>query len=143
MLEEAELLVAKLLEEQKPLELEFGAIYSGKILELRNTGVLLTLQDGIIVLIFLVQPSPVLVSLWPLSGGEEMFLPNSQLSSRKVSHPSALELQVGSQIQVKYFGRDPATGQVRLSRKVLTSAQAAAVASASSASSRRQKENTR
>ena len=57
MLEEAELLVAKLLEEQKPLELEFGAIYSGRILELRNTGVLLTLQDGIIVLIFLVQPS--------------------------------------------------------------------------------------
>ena len=58
MLEEAELLVAKLLEDQKPLELEFGAIYSGKILELRNTGVLLTLQDGIIVLIFLVQPRP-------------------------------------------------------------------------------------
>ena len=72
-----------------------------------------------------------------------MFLPNSQLSSRKVSHPSVLDLQVGSQIQVKYFGRDPATGQVRLSRKVLTSAQAAAVAGASSASSRRQKENTR
>ena len=52
------MLVAKLLEEQKPLELEFGAIYSGKILELRNTGVLLTLQDGIIVLIFLAKPSP-------------------------------------------------------------------------------------
>ena len=71
-----------------------------------------------------------------------MFLPNSQLSSKKVSHPSVLDLQVGSQIQVKYFGRDPATGQVRLSRKVLTTAQAAAVAGASSAS-RREKENTR
>ena len=55
MLEEAELLVAELLEEQKQMELEFGAIYSAKILELRNTGVLLTLQDGIIVLIFLPQ----------------------------------------------------------------------------------------
>ena len=78
-----------------------------------------------------------------VSDGEEMFLPNSQLSSRKVSHPSVLDLQVGSQIQVKYFGRDPASGQARLSRKVLTSAQAAAVASASSASSRRPKETTR
>ena len=52
MLEEAELLVNQLLEEQKPLELEFGAIYTGKILELRNTGVLLTLEDGKTVLIF-------------------------------------------------------------------------------------------
>ena len=42
-------MVNKLLEEQKPIELEFGAIYTGKILELRNTGVLLTLQDGRIV----------------------------------------------------------------------------------------------
>ena len=49
MLEEAETMVNKLLEEQKPIELEFGAIYTGKILELRNTGVLLTLQDGRIV----------------------------------------------------------------------------------------------
>lgn len=52
MLEEAELMVTKLLEEQKQIELEFGAIYTGKILELRNTGVLLTLQDGMTVLIF-------------------------------------------------------------------------------------------
>ena len=70
-----------------------------------------------------------------------MFLPNSQLSGRKVSHPSALGLQAGNQLQVKYFGRDPATGQARLSRKVLTSAQAAAVAGASSAG--RQQETTR
>ena len=46
MLEDAEMMVNKLLEEQKPIELEFGGIYTGKILELRNTGVLLTLQDG-------------------------------------------------------------------------------------------------
>ncbi|OWR55806.1 polyribonucleotide nucleotidyltransferase [Danaus plexippus plexippus] len=36
-------------------------------------------------------------------------------------HPSALGLTVGSEIQVKYFGRDPVSGQMRLSRKVLTS----------------------
>ena len=45
-------MVNKLLEEEKQIELEFGAIYSGKILELRSTGVLLTLQDGMTVLIF-------------------------------------------------------------------------------------------
>ena len=40
------MMVNKLLEDQKQIELEFGGIYTGKILELRNTGVLLTLQDG-------------------------------------------------------------------------------------------------
>lgn len=35
-------------------------------------------------------------------------------------HPSALDLTVGQEIQVKYFGRDPVSGAVRLSRKVLT-----------------------
>lgn len=68
-----------------------------------------------------------------------MFLPNSQLATRKVSHPSALGLEVGQEIQVKYFGRDPASGQVRLSRKAVTTMQAAAVAGASSM---RQKQNT-
>ena len=64
MLEEAELLVSQLLEEQKQLELEFGAIYTGKILELRNTGVLLTLEDGKTVLIF---PIPItILTLTPL-----------------------------------------------------------------------------
>ena len=45
-MEDAEMMVNKLLEEQKPIELEFGGVYTGKILELRNTGVLLTLQEG-------------------------------------------------------------------------------------------------
>lgn len=37
----------------------------------------------------------------------------------KVAHPSALGLEVGTEIQVKYFGRDPVSGLMRLSRKVL------------------------
>ena len=88
-----------------------------------------------------------------------MLCATSQLDARKVAHPSALGLAEGQDIQVKYYGRDPVTGvhiltcpclsfdflflicpyvfllvagQVRLSRKVLTTATAAAVASASS-----------
>lgn len=39
----------------------------------------------------------------------------------KVAHPSALGLTVGQELQVKYFGRDPVSGLMRLSRKVLQS----------------------
>jgi len=42
-------------------------------------------------------------------------------------HPSFLGLEVGQDIQVKYFGRDPVSGGVRLSRKVLTTGAATAV----------------
>ena len=45
-MEEAEARVNKLLEEQTQIELEFGAIYSGKILELKDSGILLRLQEG-------------------------------------------------------------------------------------------------
>lgn len=37
----------------------------------------------------------------------------------QVSHPSALGIQVGQDVSVKYFGRDPASGKIRLSRKAL------------------------
>ena len=36
-----------------------------------------------------------------------------------MSHASALGLQEGQDISVKYFGRDPASGKIRLSRKAL------------------------
>ncbi|KPP78756.1 polyribonucleotide nucleotidyltransferase 1, mitochondrial-like [Scleropages formosus] len=44
-----------------------------------------------------------------------------------IKHPSALGLEVGQQIQVKYFGRDPTDGRMRLSRKVLQSPAATVV----------------
>jgi hypothetical protein len=37
----------------------------------------------------------------------------------KIDHPSALGLNVGDELQVKYFGRDPVSGTMRLSRKIL------------------------
>ncbi|ETN62205.1 polyribonucleotide nucleotidyltransferase [Anopheles darlingi] len=87
----------ELLKTEKIPDLEFGAIYTAKIVELRDTGVMVTLYPSM---------PPTL-------------LHNSQLDQRKIAHPSALGLPVGSEIQVKYFGRDPVSGFMRLSRKVL------------------------
>lgn len=44
---------------------------------------------------------------------------NKHVFSLQIAHPSALGLEVGAEIQVKYFGRDPVSGFMRLSRKVL------------------------
>jgi len=113
-MEEAESMVEQLLEEEKAPVLEFGGIYTGKILELLERGVMLELHPAM---------DPVL-------------LHNSQLDNRKVSHPSVLGLEPGQDLQVKYYGRDPATGQVRLSRKVLTVGAASAVKTLKSATKR-------
>ena len=104
-MEEAEVMVESLLQEEKAPELEFGCIYTGKILELQDRGVMLELHPAM----------------------EPVFLHNTQLDSKAVSHPSVLGLQAGQDIQVKYFGRDPTTGKVRVSRKVLTVGVASAV----------------
>ncbi|CAL7951118.1 unnamed protein product [Xylocopa violacea] len=84
---------------QKDVEptLTFGDIYTAKITEIRETGVMVRLYPTMV---------PTL-------------LPNSQLDQRKIHHPSVLDLNVGDEIKVKYFGRDPVNGRIRLSRKVL------------------------
>ncbi|KAH0622870.1 hypothetical protein JD844_025656 [Phrynosoma platyrhinos] len=86
-------------QEFQDYKLEFGAIYTATITELRDIGVMVKLYPNM---------TPVL-------------LHNSQLDQRKIKHPSALGLEVGQEIQVKYFGRDPTDGRMRLSRKVLQS----------------------
>lgn len=96
--EAKEMIEVFLTEEQEP-ELEFGAIYTAKIVEIRETGLMLQIHNKM-------QP---------------VFIHNSQLDQRKINHPSALGMEVGQELSVKYFGRDPATGQIRLSRKVLYS----------------------
>ncbi|XP_037711759.1 polyribonucleotide nucleotidyltransferase 1, mitochondrial [Drosophila subpulchrella] len=94
--EAKELIEGYMVKERVP-DLEFGGIYSAKITELRDTGVMVILYPSM---------PPAL-------------LHNSQLDQRKIAHPSALNLEVGQEIQVKYFGRDPVSGFMRLSRKVL------------------------
>uniref|UniRef100_T1IQL5 polyribonucleotide nucleotidyltransferase n=1 Tax=Strigamia maritima TaxID=126957 RepID=T1IQL5_STRMM len=84
-LNEAKEHIDKLLAQEKEPELEFGAIYKAKIVEIRESGVMLILYPTM-------QPT---------------LLHNSQLDQRKVSHPSALGLEVGQDLNVKYFGRDP------------------------------------
>ncbi|XP_028041172.1 polyribonucleotide nucleotidyltransferase 1, mitochondrial-like [Bombyx mandarina] len=98
-MDEARSRMAAWLASERTPELEFGAIYKARVVEVRDIGVLVTLYPGM---------SPALVH-------------NTQLDHRKIMHPSVLGLEVGSEIQVKYFGRDPVSGQVRLSKKVLSS----------------------
>merc|ERR1712142_525458 len=104
-LEEAETMVDKFIREEKPPELEFGQIYTGKILDLLETGVLIELHPAM----------------------DPMFVHNNQLDNRTVSHSSDLKLSIGQEIKVKYFGREPSTGMVRLSRKILNLGAASAV----------------
>lgn len=104
-MEEAKDMIEQFLVEEKEPQLEFGSIYTAKIVELRETGVM--------------------VALYPTM--QPTLLHNSQLSQRKINHPSALGLEVGQEISVKYFGRDPVSGHVRLSRKVLQSPATAVV----------------
>jgi polyribonucleotide nucleotidyltransferase len=96
---EAKEFIEGLLSKERVPDLDFGGIYTAKIVELRDIGVMVTLYPSM---------PPAL-------------LHNSQLDQRKVAHPSALGLTVGQEIPVKYFGRDPVSGLMRLSRKVLQS----------------------
>ncbi|XP_046686776.1 polyribonucleotide nucleotidyltransferase 1, mitochondrial-like [Homalodisca vitripennis] len=98
-MDEAQEMINSLLKSEQEPQLEFGAIYTAKVVELREIGVMVTLYPTMV---------PAL-------------LHNSQLDQRKINHPSALGLEVGQEIQVKYFGRDPVSGLMRLSRKVLQS----------------------
>ncbi|PBC33827.1 Polyribonucleotide nucleotidyltransferase 1 [Apis cerana cerana] len=96
-MDEAKYIINKILETQEEPVLIFGDIYTAKITEIREIGVMVTLYPTMI---------PTL-------------LPNSQLDQRKIHHPDVLGLNVGDEIKVKYFGRDPVNGRIRLSRKVL------------------------
>lgn len=96
-MDEAKNMINEILEKKVEPVLTFGDIYTAKIIEIRESGVMVILYPNMI---------PTL-------------LPNSQLDQRKIHHPSVLGLNVGDEIKVKYFGRDPVNGHVRLSRKVL------------------------
>ncbi|NXW35906.1 PNPT1 nucleotidyltransferase, partial [Phaetusa simplex] len=96
---EAREFIHEICKDDQEVSLEFGAVYTATITEIRDSGVMVKLYPNM---------TPVL-------------LHNSQLDQRKVKHPSALGLEVGQEIQVKYFGRDPTDGRMRLSRKILQS----------------------
>ncbi|XP_011305929.1 polyribonucleotide nucleotidyltransferase 1, mitochondrial [Fopius arisanus] len=94
---EAKEMISSILIEEKAPELEFGGIYTAKVVEIRDAGVMVILYPNM----------------------HPALLHNSQLDQRSVVHPSALNIEIGQEFQVKYFGRDPVSGTMRLSRKVL------------------------
>ncbi|KAK6639552.1 hypothetical protein RUM43_007825 [Polyplax serrata] len=96
-LKEATQIIQEIIESHKEPQLEFGGVYTATIVEIKEHGCMVTLYPNM---------QPVLIHM-------------SQLDQRNVSHPSALGMEVGHQFQVKYFGRDPVSGMMRLSRKVL------------------------
>nr|XP_057914566.1 polyribonucleotide nucleotidyltransferase 1, mitochondrial [Doryrhamphus excisus] len=104
-LSEAQDFISEICRDDQEQQLEFGAIYTATITEVRDIGVM--------------------VKLYPNMSA--VLLHNSQLDHKRIKHPSALGLDVGQQIQVKYFGRDPTDGRMRLSRKVLQSPAATVV----------------
>ncbi|XP_049927544.1 polyribonucleotide nucleotidyltransferase 1, mitochondrial [Epinephelus moara] len=102
---EAQEFISEICKDDQEQQLEFGAVYTATIIEIRDIGVM--------------------VKLYPTMSA--VLLHNSQLDHKRIKHPSALGLEVGQQIQVKYFGRDPTDGRMRLSRKVLQSPAATVV----------------
>uniref|UniRef100_A0A8C3AYX6 Polyribonucleotide nucleotidyltransferase 1, mitochondrial n=1 Tax=Cyclopterus lumpus TaxID=8103 RepID=A0A8C3AYX6_CYCLU len=102
---EAQDFISEVCKDDQEQQLDFGAIYTATIIEIRDIGVM--------------------VKLYPNMSA--VLLHNSQLDHKRIKHPSALGLEVGQQIQVKYFGRDPTDGRMRLSRKVLQSPAATVV----------------
>ncbi|KFO18495.1 Polyribonucleotide nucleotidyltransferase 1, mitochondrial [Fukomys damarensis] len=96
---EAREFITEICKDDQEHQLEFGAVYTATITEIRDTGVMVKLYPNM----------------------TAVLLHNTQLDQRKIKHPTALGLEVGQEIQVKYFGRDPADGRMRLSRKVLQS----------------------
>uniref|UniRef100_A0A3Q3BFP4 Polynucleotide phosphorylase 1 n=1 Tax=Kryptolebias marmoratus TaxID=37003 RepID=A0A3Q3BFP4_KRYMA len=89
---EAQDFIKEICKDDQEQQLEFGAVYTATITEIRDIGVMVKLYPNM---------SPVL-------------LHNSQLD-----HKYAPVVIVGR--HVKYFGRDPTDGRMRLSRKVLLS----------------------
>jgi len=84
-------------EEDGAPDLEFGAVYESTVVEVRENGVLVTLHPKM-------QP---------------ILLHNKELDMRKIGNPSALNIEVGQVLSIKYFGRDPVSGHHRISRRVL------------------------
>nr|XP_022335129.1 polyribonucleotide nucleotidyltransferase 1, mitochondrial-like [Crassostrea virginica] len=96
-LQEGKELLNAWLEEKPAPNMEFGAIYTVKILEIDMSGALVEIHPSL----------------------EPVFIHRRQLDLRSVQDARVLGFKPGDEIQVKYFGNDPISGQVRLSRRLL------------------------
>ncbi|KAE9413557.1 hypothetical protein Angca_009356 [Angiostrongylus cantonensis] len=98
-LDDAKALIARLLSETEEPVFAFGQMVTAEVVELLERGAMLRLAGA----------------------GRPIFVPNSQLHSVPIRHSSASGLQVGQKTTVQWLGRDADTGQIRLSRKTVTS----------------------
>ncbi|TKR71972.1 hypothetical protein L596_019500 [Steinernema carpocapsae] len=94
-LEKAKEMIKKIVQDSSEIELDFGSIVTAKIVEVLERGIRVCVKEG---------TAPI-------------YMPNSQLDARKVAHASALGMKVDDTIRAQYLGRDPTTGQHRLSRR--------------------------
>uniref|UniRef100_A0A8R1I1U6 S1 motif domain-containing protein n=1 Tax=Caenorhabditis japonica TaxID=281687 RepID=A0A8R1I1U6_CAEJA len=94
-----------ILETNSSLDFAFGSIVQAIIVEIIERGVYVNLPGS----------------------SKRIFMSNNHLSLQPVRHPDALGLKLGDKISVHWFGRDEHTGNIRLSRKTLTSAKVPAV----------------
>ena len=79
-------------------ELQPGAMYNAMIVEVQENGMFIEMVPG----------------------GVIVFLPSSQIQSKFIGHPGTLGYKPGQEVTVKYFGRDPVTGQLQVSKKALS-----------------------
>jgi polyribonucleotide nucleotidyltransferase len=105
----ARTLIDSALTAEREQPIEFGAIYQARVTEVLSSGVLVRLFDGVCAR----------MRARTLIGMRPALVPNSQLDTRPIAHASALGIEVGDTISVKCFGRDEASGALRLSRRLL------------------------
>ncbi|CAD6226745.1 GSCOCG00005892001-RA-CDS [Cotesia congregata] len=96
-MKEAKEMIDVLLKDKKTPEMYFGEIYQAKIVQVKDSGVMVILYDDM----------------------KPVFVPNSHLDQTVFAHPSARNFEVGQMIKVKYLGREAESGAIRLSSKVL------------------------
>lgn len=89
--------VADMVERIETPTFEFGGVYPAEIVELRAGGVLVKLYSSM----------------------EPVLIPLAHLDPKLVESPADLGLEIGQEILVKYYGPDPVSGFLRLSRKVV------------------------
>ncbi|KAG8192000.1 hypothetical protein JTE90_001736 [Oedothorax gibbosus] len=92
--------IEKLLNKEEDPELEYNGIYKARIAEVRDSGIM--------------------VKLYPTM--EPALIGNAQLDYGIVHRRKAqsLGLKAGQEIEVRYLGRDPATGNMKLTRRIAT-----------------------
>jgi len=97
-MQEAREIIKQLLESDTRLpEFKFGEVYQVEITEILDRGIFVQMHPEM----------------------KPAFINNSQLEARKVSDARVLGFKIGESIHVKYYGNDPVSGDIRLSRKVL------------------------